>query len=565
MAGSKNVLLRSKIRKAEQLLAAQRLPEARAAFEQLCQKNPHDYDLWLNLGIVSGRLGQIKVAEVALKKALALRSTEPHLYIKLMQLCELQGRFDEAVNYYQSYLCLKPKDADVYAQMGRLLHQLGRLPEAEQALREALRWSPDNANYANNLGITLYDLGRYDEALDAYQAALQLNPNMDDAYCNLGNLYQKTGETERAEASYFAALELNPMNVEVGKNLGILLLTAGRNDEAMRCFDARLRLVPDCADSHWNRALLLLAAGDFGAGWQEYEWRFRCEELKSEFLTARYSSKELWDGAQLCGKTLLIYAEQGLGDTLQFCRYLPLVMQRVEHLVFECQPELYRLLSGTYSGITLIQRHAEHLLPDVNYDFQVPLLTLPRLFDTVMESIPDTVPYINVDERLAEDWRQRIDRGRFNVGIVWAGNKNYKGDKERSLTLAALERLGEVENVCFYSLQKGPGAAEAVVAPAAMQLVDLASELDDFATTAAIIASLDLVITVDTAVAHLAGAMGRPVWTLIYSPPDWRWLLEREDSLWYPTMRLFRQGLPGEWEPVVEQVALALHQIVSTR
>ena len=627
MAKSKNILQDAKRRRAEELLRAQRLPEARAAFEQLCQQSPRDFDLWLNLGVINGRLGIFDAAEAAFKKALMLRDNEPRLYVNLARLCDLQGRFDEEINYCRSYLRLQPNDADAYAQMGKLLHKAGRLSEAEQALHEALRLNPNSAVYYYNAAVILCELGRLDEALACYLAALRLNQNMDEVHGNLGNLYHKRGEYALAESSYIAALNINPVNVDSQMNLGCHYLKMKRYDEAKRCFEMALRIAPEHADAHmnlgcyyletgaldealrcfkealriapdsacahmnlgcyylgverrdeamrsfeeavriapdyaaarWNISCLLLLTGNFSDGWREYEWRFRCDETAPPDLVARYSSKPLWDGSPLVGQTLLVYFEQGYGDTLQSCRYLPLVRQRVEHVVFECQPELYRLLTGMFGDIELIKRRSG-TLPDASYDLQIPIMSLPRLFGTVMDSIPNNTPYIHADPQLVEYWRQRLNSSDFKVGVVWAGNPNFKGDQKRSLSLTALTPLGDIQDVCFYSLQKGPAAAEVVTPPAGMRLIDLAPELNDFATTAAVIANLDLVIAVDTAVAHLAGAMGKPVWALIYSPPDWRWLLDRDDTPWYPTMRLFRQSAPGEWGPVIERVAEALPQ-----
>ncbi len=565
VATSERLLLDAKKQEAATLLQAKRFSDALAILTWVCQHDPDDYESWFNLGALNGKLGMFAAAEATFLKALALRSSDPQIYINLARLCDLQGRFDDELVYCRRFLQLVPNDGAAYSQIGKVLHRLGRLPEAEQALREAWRYAPNNAAYVNNLGIVQDDLGRYDDALECYRSALHLNPQMDSAYCNLGKLFQKNGESESSEAAYLAALKINPQNSDVQQNLGILLLGLGRNDEAMHCFNERLRALPECAEAHWNRALLLLAAGNFSDGWEEYEWRFKCHELMSQPLEARYSSKTLWDGSVLTDQTLLIYVEQGFGDTLQFCRYLPLVMQQVKHLIFECQPELFALLSNVFKDIKCIQRPAESALPDIDYDLQAPLLTLPRLLNTVMESIPVAIPYIHADPRLVERWSQRIGKNSFNVGVVWAGNQNYKGDKERSLSLAAIERLGEVSrHICFYSLQK-EGGTEAIYSINPMRLVDLASELDSFATTAAVIENLDLVITVDTAVAHLAGAMGKPVWTLIYSPPDWRWLLDRNDSPWYPTMRLFRQSKAGEWDEVIDRVASALAMDVSRR
>ncbi len=557
-------MLRSKKRKAEELLIAQRLPEARTAFEQLCQQNPQDYDAWLNLGSINGMLGLFDAAEIAFRKALALRNDEPRAHFNLARLCRLQERLDEAINHWHNYLHLKPDDAEGYAQLGKILHMMKQLPEAERAFREALRCNPNDANYHNNIGVMLHDLGRYDEALGSYCEALQLSPKMAEVYCNIGNLYHEQGEDALAEFNYSAALKINPANAGIHMSLGHHYSKRSQPDQALLCFRESLRLQPDYASARWNLALLLLASGKFREGWAEYDWRISTPEIKRPAMMARYSSRPLWDGALLTDKTLLIYVEQGFGDTLQFCRYLPLVMQRARHVIFECQPELLRLLSLSLSGIKLIATPADGALPAVDYDMQIPLMSLPRLFQTELDSVPPAVPYIHADPEQIALWQSFFKNDAFKVGLVWAGNPKHWQDKLRSMPLAALAPLATVQNVHFYSLQKGPTVAEAATPPTGMRLTNLTPKLDDFASTAAAIANLDLVITVDTAVAHLAGAMGKPVWTLIYSPPDWRWLLNREDSPWYPTMKLFRQtATDHDWLPVVERVVEKLKRVVS--
>lgn len=563
MVESEVTLLRAMKKEAEDLLLAQRLPEARVAFLQLCERSPGDYNAWLNLGAIEGMLGAFEAAKAAFVQALTLRNDEPRVYFNLARLCELQEQSDEAIHYWYGYLQLRSDDASGYAQLGLLLQKAGRLPEAAQAMHEALQRKPNEVEYYNNLGVMLGRLGRYDEALVNYQQALRLRPNMDGIYCNIANLYHNMGDNKMAKISFARALEINPFNASTHMNLGFHYSRVGRYDEAIECFKEALRIQPDYAGAHWNLALLLLLLGKLREGWREYEWRFQCDEIKRREVIARLSSKPMWDGLPLTGKTLLVFVEQGFGDALQFCRYLPLVMQRVDRIVFECHPELLCLLRGRFGAVECVARPADGTLPAVNYDLQIPLVSLPRLFETELESVPQTAPYIQADPQQVEQWRQRLDGNEFKVGLVWAGSPDHRRDHWRSFSLAAFSPLGRIQGVRFYSLQKGAAATEMATPPAGICLTDLAPELDDFATTAAVIANLDLVITVDTAVAHLAGAMGKPVWTLIYSPPDWRWLLEREDTPWYPTMRLFRREIAGEWAPVIEQVARELERVVS--
>lgn len=559
--GEPNASQQSEKKKAEELLRLQRLPEARDAYVRLCKLDPADYIAWLNLGSIHGMLGEFDAAETAFRCVLYLRADVPQAYFNLARLCSVSERFDEARSYWQSYLKLQPNDAYAYAQLGNVFHKMRRLEEAERSLSEALKRQPGNADYYNNAGVILQDLGRYDESLTSYRKALQLKPDMEEVYCNLGNLHHERNEDALAEQNYLAALRINSRNAGSHMSLGHHYARRGRVDQALQCFKESIRLAPEYASAHWNLALLLLLLGHYREGWAEFAWRCRSPEARQQF-GARHFSKPMWDGS-LTEQTVLVYAEQGLGDSLQFCRYLPLVNQRVERVIFEVQPELIPLLQEVHGMCELVPRRGDGVEPGVEYDMQVCLMDLPRLFGTEIDTIPAPPSYIQANALAKARWQQRFDTPDFNVGLVWAGNPNHWRDRQRSLAVTAFEPLANIEGVSYFSLQKGLAANQLLMPPAGMTIIDLSEELDDFATTAAVIANLDLVITVDTAVAHLAGAMGVPVWTLIYSPPDWRWLLEREDSPWYPSMRLFRQQIPGEWGPVIERVATELRNLVA--
>jgi hypothetical protein len=291
----------------------------------------------------------------------------------------------------------------------------------------------------------------------------------------------------------------------------------------------------------------LLLRGDFSRGWADYEWRL---------TTTRTFAQPQWDGGPLAGRTILLHAEQGLGDTLHFIRYAERVAAAGGNVVVECQAPLKRLLHDSLERIPVIS-HGE---PLPSFDVHCPLLSLPRLFQTTLESIPARVPYVDANDALAPQWRARLaDKDRhLKIGLVWAGSEAHQNDRNRSIPLATFAPLAQGPNTCIYSLQKGDAARQAAASSAPFPLVDWTSELHDFADTAALIAQLDLIITVDTAMAHLAGALGKPVWALVPHVPDWRWLLDRDDSPWYPTMRLFRQTNPGDWTSVLERVATAL-------
>jgi len=334
----------------------------------------------------------------------------------------------------------------------------------------------------------------------------------------------------------------------------------GRIDEAIAACRQAIALNPDYAEFHFNLALSLLTSGDFQQGWEEYEWRWKCKEFPSP---ARDFAQPQWDGCPLEGRTLLLHTEQGHGDALQFIRYFPLVEQRGGKILIECYAELQRLFRTTAGRCQVVVRGQ----PLPAFDLHSPLLSLPRVFGTNLANIPNTVPYLRADPEDAGRWQRRLadDSALVKVGLAWAGRPTHTNDRNRSIKLARLAPLGQLPGVRFFSLQKGEVAAEAKTPPPGMELVDWTEELKDFAETAALIANLDLVVAVDTAVVHLAGAMGKPVWVLLPFGSDWRWLLERQDSPWYPSMRLFRQSRIGDWDSVIARVVEALSLQIHVR
>jgi tetratricopeptide (TPR) repeat protein len=549
-------LLRAKKKKAQQLAQQGRVAEARELFGEICRRDRRDVDAWLNFGALSGRLGFYADAETAFKQALALRPGEPAISFNLAGLAELQQDPAAAEQHYLNYLKLKPDAVDGLKRLALLYLTLGRLDEAEDYCQRVLRHNPADAAMHNCLANVKQEQGDFDAAEAAYHASLEHGAQAAEVYANLGNLFHGRGDFEQSLDWYKKSLELAPRSAATLGSLGFLYFRYAHFDKARICFDQALEIEPDNHAVRWNRALLLLLHGEFKQGWQDYESRFHTLETVRH-IGRRHAKKPRWDGSEIQDKTLLVYAEQGLGDTLQFCRYLPLIKARVGRLLFECQPPLQSLLQSL-AGV-------DQLLPvgeAVEYDYQIPLLSLPGLLATDLDTIPNKVPYLAVENKQIVQWQQIIDTTDLKVGLVWAGNPEALSDKRRSISLQMLAPLAQVSGVTFYSLQKGPAAEQLQAVPAGMKIVDLAPQLNDFADTAAAIANLDLVITVDTAVAHLAGALGRPVWTLIYFPSDWRWLLEREDSPWYPTMRLFRQTEIEQWSPVIERLMAALHNEV---
>ncbi len=403
-----------------------------------------------------------------------------------------------------------------------------------------------------NLGVSLHERGQLDKAIQLYQMAVAHEPNFAEAYLNLGIVFKEKGQPDEAIQCCKKAIEIRPDYAMAYYNLGNAYVLKGQFDEATKFYQKAIEINPDYAEAHWNIALLNLLSGNFKEGWKGYEWRLELEDVspKRNFL------QPLWDESNISGRIILLHAEQGFGDTIQFIRYAPLVAQRGAKVIVECQKELTTLLKNV-GGIQDIIAHGEQL-PE--FDVHCPLLSLPLVFGTTLETIPEKIPYISADPTLVKKWREKIvlDNSKFKIGLVWAGDPRLKDDRTRSCSLEIFAPLTQFEDVIFYSLQKGEAANQAKNPPKNMKLIDYTDEINDFSDTAALIENLDLIISIDTAVAHLAGALGKPVWTLLPFVPDWRWMLNREDSPWYPTMRLFRQPSPGDWEPVIGRIVKEL-------
>jgi len=537
------------------LQAAGRAAEAIAACRQAIALQANYPQAYNNLGNALRDHGKVDQAIGAFHQALALAPAFPEAHNNLGAALKDQGSFAQAVAAFRQAIALNPRYAEAYSNLGVALKEQGQLDQAIDAYRQALTINPNYPEALSNLGMALKEQGQLDQAIDAYRHALAINPNYPEALSNLGIALIDKGLLEEAITSCRQATILKPAYAEAHNNLGLVLSVQGRLDQAVAAYRRAIALKPDLADGHWNLALALLARGDFAEGWEEYEWRWDCTEARGSRRKFRQAE---WDGGPLHGRTILLHAEQGLGDTIQFIRYLPLVVRRGGRVRVECQPLLERLLQAMAGDITVVARGQP--LPE--FDVHCPLMSLPRVLATTLPTIPGQVPYLHASAQSAKWWRNRLaNHGpAIKVGLIWAGNPQHKNDRNRSIKLATLAPLAQVSSVDFYSLQKGAAAAQSP--PPGMNLSDPSDDLKDFIDTAGLIANLDLVIAVDTAVAHLAGAMGKPVWTLLPYAPDWRWLRDRTDSPWYPTMRLFRQSAIGDWAGVIQQVTAALASLV---
>jgi Flp pilus assembly protein TadD len=430
---------------------------------------------------------------------------------------------------------------------GTQLLQAGNPAEALVRFQEALVVDPSSAILLLHAGTALHDLKRYDEAVSRYQEAVQINPDMGEVHNNLGTSLMALGRFAEAASCFSLSALLLPENPVPLTARATALQALGMVAEAEADCRRAIKLDPSFAAAHWNLALNLLLQGQYMEGWQEYEWRWRKPDFTSP---ARHEDVPLWDGSPLNGRTILLHAEQGFGDAIQFVRYASLVVRQGGDVILECHPQLVSLFQ-TLEGVRAVIPFG-HALPHISC--QAPLLSLPRIFGTTLQNIPSACPYVSAAAEQRRKWSELIsgDQAGLKVGLVWAG-KCYP-DPLRSCRLEDFTLLGS-DGVTFYSLQLGDERSQLAAPPANMHVVDLTHRIQDFSDTAALIEQLDLVISIDTAVAHLAGALGKPVWVMLPWAPDWRWLRERADSPWYPSMRVFRQKESGEWGGVTNLIS----------
>jgi tetratricopeptide (TPR) repeat protein len=504
---------------AEQHRMAGRLAEAETTCRHILESDPATAEAFHILGLVAHQSGKLAPAIDHLRRAVALAPDHPVYRANLAEMLRLAGRTDEAIREGRQVLALKPD-----------------YPEA-----------------LSNLGIAHYEIKDYVEAADCYRRAIALNPGFAQAHSNLGNALYAIKQFDEAAAAYRRAIAIDPDFADAWANLGTTLHHAGQFDEAMPALRRALALDPAHANARSGLGILLLMRGEFGEGWDEYEWRLLSNEVKGP----RFPQKP-WQGESLKGRHIYVQAEQGFGDTLQFARYLPMLAERAGAVTFTVHGPLVGLMRANLPDIAVRNDYGAI----GSADCEAALVSLPRLFRTRHETIPAQVPYLHAPAEQAARWRQQFAALKgLKVGIAWSGNPSHVNDFRRSLDLATLAPLLAVAGASFVSLQVGPRAEDLKAGHAAVY--DPSAEISDFSDSAGIVAALDLVITIDSAVAHLAGALGRPTWVLLPIVSDWRWLLEREDSPWYPTMRLFRQQQDGRWPPVIERVAAELDAVIA--
>ncbi|MBT3535428.1 MAG: tetratricopeptide repeat protein [Rhodospirillaceae bacterium] len=585
------------------LRAAQRL------YKQAIEENPDDGDAWQMLAVLHFEAGEIADAERCNARALAADPDNGAARNSEGNILKAQGRLEDAVKSYERTLQLAPDLPQALTNLGDALRRLGRLDAALDHCRKAANLAPDLAAAHANLGAALFDRGDWEAARVSLKSALALSPedtsmrinlarleasrgdtasariharlaqngvsgdaeqcnslasvfydigdleiarelagralaqdpDLADAHNNLGNILTRLGMLEAAIAEFGLALGKSPDNPDYLANLGGAYQAAGDLSAARVCFDDAIKADAAHVDAHWNRGLARLLSGDLATGFADYEWRWRLPEFRR-----RHSGLTAWTGEDLSDQTILIHSEQGFGDTIQFVRYAALLAERGARVILETHAPLVRLMRSA-PGVDQVVTRGE-ALPQA--DFEAPALSLPHLFATTPETIPSQIPYLRPPPEASAGLGNFVSETNTNIGIVWAGRPSHKNDRNRSCPLSLFQPLGQIAAVRLFSLQMGEASGDLTGGT----ITDLAPKLEDFAATAAAIAGLDLIISVDTAVAHLAGALGKECWLLLPFAPDWRWLLNRNDSPWYPSLRLFRQDRPGDWTGVLARV-----------
>jgi len=612
-----------------------KLDDAVAHYRQAVALNPQYAAAHYNLGSALLRQGKFEEAATHCQHTLRLRPDFPEAHNNLANARLGQGRVEEAIRHWREALRLRPDFAEAHYNLANALNSQGNPEEAEGHWRQALRIRPDDPVFHYNLANGLFERDRTDEAVAHYREALRLQADYAEAHCNLGNALESQGRLEEAATHWQQAIRLKPALPEAHNNLGNALLRQGRLEEAVKhcqdalslnndlaeawttlgnirqhqcrfddalgCYEKALSRDANHGETHLNRALLWLLRGNWELGWPEFEWRWQTKSFKRHTF-----GQPSWDGSPLAGRTLLVLAEQGLGDTMQFIRYVPLLQKLGGRVLVKCQAPLLPLLAESLGWDQLVREGA----PLPAFDVYAPLLSLPGILGTRLTSVPADIPYLRAAPGIVERWRQESPKSEvrspksedlqltsdighrtsdFLVGIAWQGCPTYGYDHQRSIPLVHFARLAQVKGVHLISLQKGPGTdqlkqlrlaacglrlerqeakplLESAIRNSQSAILDLGSRLDEasgaFMDSAAIMQNLDLVICSDTAVPHLAGALGIPVWVALAQVPDWRWLLQREDCPWYPTMRLFRQREYGRWEDVFEHMAEELKTVV---
>jgi tetratricopeptide (TPR) repeat protein/polysaccharide pyruvyl transferase WcaK-like protein len=526
-----------------------------------------------NLGIALCHQSQFDGAVACFQKAIELNPSRADTYNNLGIAFRNKGQLDEAITCYQKTLQLKPDFAEAYCNLGNIFQEKGQLDDAITYHRKALQLNPKAADTYNNLGNALKAKGQFGEAITCYQKALQLNPHFAEAYCNLGNIFQEKGQLDDAITYHRKALQLNPILFYEYNNLGVAFQEKGLLDDAITYHKKALQLNPSFAEAHWDLSHTYLLSGNLKEGWEEYEWRWKTNEFLKHSCLHHPSkfSPPLWDGLSLQGKTLFAFAEQGIGDEVMFASCYPEVIDQGKALIVECDKRLIAIFSRSFPRALFVERvkETDTCAPQFpQADMVIPIGSLPKFLRPNIASFPRRKSYLKADQERVQSWRHRLkELGEgLNIGISWRGGLNPKVIRKRSIMLKQWTKLFSLSGIHFINLQYGDCVNELREAREKLGVTiydwEDANPLTDIDNFAAQICALDLIISIDNATVHMAGALGKPVWTLLSFVPDWRWMLKFEDTPWYPTMRLFRQNTPGNWDEVFERVSELLRNSI---
>ena len=567
--------------------------EAAAAYQTVLRLDPRNADGCYNLGNCHLALDQPEQALKQYRQALQLDPNLAPAYTNMGLVLKNMGRLEEAVHSLKKAIALEPGKADFHQNLGLAYHQQARTWKAIDCFHTALELQLDTPIYRYNLAAALADAGELEQAAQHLDGAVRKDPGFHAAFHNLGDVLGKMGRFDESAAAYRQAVEAKPDRPESWNGLGNALANRGLREEAVECYQQAISLRPDYAGAHlnlgtcyyqdrqlaqaakqyrqtlnidaglaeaeFNLGLVHLLKGNLEKGWPGYERRFDKSDWSANYPFRL--DRPRWDGRPFNGKRLLVHDEQGLGDTLQFVRYLEMVKPLGGTVLFETRRPLLKLLENTRGVDRLLERTGQGLSAS-EFDLHCPLLSLPGIFKTTLASIPGRIPYMQADRELADHWGRRLNNRGFKVGLVWSGNPTHFRGLNRSAALADFEGLLRTRGAHFYGFQKGRAAEDAARFAGADLIENLGGEFENFNDTAAALENMDLVISIDTSVAHLAGALGKPTWVLLAYAADWRWLLDRVDSPWYPTMRLFRQQCKGDWTGVIAEVQKALQELL---
>ena len=565
------------------------LNEAEQLYRQVLTTHPKSFDCRHLLGVITYQRGDYVDAIAQIDLALKINADIADAHLNRGNALKKLKRLEEALESYDQAAALKPDDPTIHNSRGTVLRELGRFSDALADLDAAVALKPDFSEAFNNRANTYKDLELFDAALADYSQAIALNRNNADALSNRGNLYKRLERHDEALADYDQAIAREPRNAEAAYNRGTALLDLDRPDAALADFDRAIALRPDYvaalynrglalmnltrtedaladyarvialdpdhAHAPWNRALCNLALGRYREGWIDYERRIETDEGMAQW---RNCGQPQWTGREsLVGKTLVLHSEQGFGDTIMAARYMRQAMDLGARAVVDV-PAAIAPVIAQIDGVTMVTEG--QAMPA--FDLHCPLMSLPAAFGTTVDTIPAEVPYLRAPTAHLDKWHVRLPQaGGLRVGINWAGRPDFRWDTVRSIGLARMLPILAARNVRFFALQKELRDGDAELLRSHPHVTPLGHEIENFADTAAIISHLDLVISSDTSVVHLAGALGKPVWVLLNFAPDWRWLLDRTDSPWYPTARLFRQAKLGDWSGVVDAVTAELARL----